>query len=250
MTDSSAIAVDDKSTDDGQYAVSSSLEIGQILQSLARRAVLLKAELAGGDFFLTSIVAVDVAGGRMWIDTTPDRDEVDRVLRAARITFSGSLEKVQIRFACSGIEAGQYDGSPAFRAALPRTLSRLQRREHFRIQTPLVPPLKCVVTHSRDGQPAAVELVVADISCGGLSLIIGPGQFEPVPGEAYPCAIALPGATLRSAIELHHTHVIRSAQGKESLRSGFSFVNAPEALITAIQRYIMRLERERRARSV
>ena len=136
MTDSSALAAGNQaaSTDhDGQYAVTSSLEIGQILQNLARRAVLLTADLAGGGFFLTSIVAVDAAAGRMWLDTAPSPGEVDRVLRASQITCSGSLEKVQIRFACAGMQADEYSGRPAFRVALPQALSRLQRREHFRI---------------------------------------------------------------------------------------------------------------------
>ena len=237
--------------DDGKFAVTSPLEIGQILQGLARRAILLTADLdGGGGFFLTSLVAVDTASGHLWLDTAASPAQVERVLRAPRLTCTGSLEKVQIQFACSGIEVAEYDGRPAFRAPLPQVVSRLQRREHFRISTPVVAPLKCVLTVVRDGKPARVELIVADISCGGLALVAASGQFEPVAGESYPCTIALPGSgPLNTSIELHHTHIVKGAHGKESSRSGFSFVNPPGPMVTAIQRYIMQLERERRARA-
>src|SRR5262245_39578762 len=123
MTDSSAQAASTATAladDDGRYAVTSALEIGQILQNLARRAVLLTADLAGGGFFLTSIIAVDVARGHLWLDSAPSPDEVKRVLRAARMNCSGSLDKVQIQFRCSGTEAVEYDGRPAFRVPLPQ----------------------------------------------------------------------------------------------------------------------------------
>jgi c-di-GMP-binding flagellar brake protein YcgR len=72
-----------------------------------------------------------------------------------------------------------------------------------------------------------------------------------VAGESYPCTIALPGTgALNASIELHHTHIVKDARGKETLRSGFSFVNPPGPMVTAIQRYIMQLERERRAKAV
>jgi c-di-GMP-binding flagellar brake protein YcgR len=166
------------------------------------------------------------------------------------MTCTGNLEKVQIQFACSGVEAAAYDGRPAFRVALPQAVSRLQRREHFRISTPVAAPLKCVVTLVRDGQPARVELVVTDISCGGLSLAAPPGQFEPVAGESYACTIAIPGSgPLNTSIEVHHTHIVKGTHGRETFRFGFSFVNPPGSMVTAIQRYIMQLERERRART-
>ena len=254
MIDSSAVEARTEAAwsdddDDDRYAVTSSLEIGQILQNLARRAVLLRADLAGGGLFLTSIVAVDAAGGRMWLDTAASPDEVDRVLRAARIKCAGSLDKVQIQFQCSGMKADKYEGRPAFRVPLPQSLLRLQRREHFRIETPLVTPLKCLVTQIRDGRTVRVELIATDISCGGIAFGTAPGQFEPMAGEIYPCTIALPGGALNTAIEVHHTHIVKGTGGRESLRSGFSFVNPTGPMITAIQRYIMQLERERRARS-
>jgi len=235
---------------EGRFAVTSSLEIGQILQALARRAILLTAYPdGGGDFFLTSVVAVDAGEGHLWLDTTAGDHELERVLRARGFTCVGSLDKVQIQFACSGIEDAAFDGRPVLRAALPDQLTRLQRREHFRIQTPLTAPPKCVVTVVRDGRPVRLELPVADISCGGVALVITPGQFDPEPGTSYPCTIALPGGSgLAITIEAHHTHIVRGAHGKETLRSGFSFINPPGPMVTAIQRYIMQLERERRTK--
>ena len=254
MNDSRALAGSGKApaTDDGgRFAVSEPLEVSQILQNLARRAVLLTADLDGGGFFLTSIVAVDAAAGQMWLDTAPSDTQVEHVLRASRVMCTGSLEKVQIQFSCSGIAADEYDGRPAFRVALPGTLSRLQRREHFRIQTPIVAPLKCIVTVVRDGRPARVELIISDISCGGLALVIPPGQFEPAQGESYACTIVLPGAgAVNTALEAHHAHIQKGAHGKETTRCGFSFINPPGPMVTAIQRYILNLERERRAKAV
>jgi c-di-GMP-binding flagellar brake protein YcgR len=254
MTDSSALALSGNAAatdDDGRFTVTAPLEVSQILQNLARRAVLLTADLDGGrGFFLTSIVAVDAETGQMWLDATPNAAQAEQVLSAAQLTCAGSLDKVQIQFSCSGMAPDECGGRPAFRVALPQSLSRLQRREHFRIQTPVVAPLKCLVTVVRDGRPARIELVVADISCGGVSLAIAPGQFEPAQGESYPCTIVLPGTgSVNTAIEAHHAHIQRGAHGKESTRCGFSFVNPAGPMVTAIQRYILNLERERRAKA-
>ena len=187
----------------------------------------------------------------MWLDTAGGRSQADRVLRAPGLTCTGSLERVQIHFACSSVQTAAYDGRAVLRAALPQTLTRLQRREHFRIPTPVITPLKCTLTIVRDGKAQRVDMVIADISCGGLAVTVAPGQFEPVPGESYPCTIALPGTgALNASIELHHTHIVKDPNGNETLRWGFAFVNPPGPMMTAIQRYIMQVERERRARPV
>src|SRR5262245_33621998 len=184
-----------------KYAIVSRLEISQILQGLARRGAIITAHLAADDFFITSIVAVDTAVGQLWLDIPPNPQQAARALGSAKLACTGSLDKVQIRFVCESVEAGTLNGRPAFLAPLPQKLARLQRREHFRIETPVAAPLKCRITATRQNRPVTVELTVLDISCGGIALLTPPGQFDPEPQAQYPCTVALPGSgTFRATL--------------------------------------------------
>jgi c-di-GMP-binding flagellar brake protein YcgR len=231
-----------------QYSIASRLEISQILRAIMRNAGLITASVGGGgDFFLTSIVKVDDEAGYLMLECERQGKHVGRVLGKQHLLCSTSLDKIKIQFVCEGIEVAQCDGRDAFKAPLPDELLRLQRREYFRMSTPIANPVKCTLSLPHNETRATVELSLIDISCGGMAVMTPHELFTPELGATYDCVLHLPGTTaLRTRVQARNAYMMTLANGKITQRSGFAFVNLRESMLSVIQRYIMGLERQRK----
>lgn len=244
----SALATDPSAAADyHQYAIASRLEICQILHAIQRQAALVTASVGGEDFFLTSVVKVDDDAGYLMLECDRDGRHAERVLSRQRLLCSTTLEKIKIQFVCEHIETAQDDGRDVFKAALPQDLLRLQRREYFRMATPVTAPVKCTMTVPRDGKTTSVQLSLVDISCGGISALTPPELFTPELGAQYECTIHLPStAALKTRVQARNAFMMKLANGKSVQRSGFAFVDLRESSLSVVQRYIMGLERQRK----
>ena len=115
---------------------------------------------------------------------------------------------------------------------------------------PITAPVKCTLSAVDGDAPAAVQLNLIDISCGGIAVLTPPEMFSPELGNHYACTIHLPGIpALRMKVQARNGFMVKLASGKPMQRNGFAFVNLPESMLSAIQRYIMNVERERRTRA-
>ncbi|MDW8467985.1 MAG: PilZ domain-containing protein [Burkholderiales bacterium] len=159
--------------------------------------------------------------------------------------FYTSLDGVRIHFATQRAAPTVFDGLAALRVRVPETVLRLQRRDHFRVAPPLARPLELEAPHPAGGR---VRLRVLDISCGGAAVALAPPQLALAPGELLRgCAVELPGPVrLVFDAEVRSVEPGRGPGG--ATRCGLKFVNLPGAALTAIQRYVLQLDRERRAR--
>lgn len=232
-----------------QYSIASALEISQILHAIMRHSGLITATVGGDEFFLTSIVRIDDDAGYLMLECERDGRHAERVLRRQRLLCSTTLDKIKIQFVCQGIELERCDGFDVFKAALPQDLLRLQRRENFRMATPILSPTKCTLSVPHDDKRKTVDLSLIDISCGGIAALTPPELFTPELGATYECALHLPGsAALRTQAQARNAFMMRLANGKVAQRSGFAFVNLRESMLATIHRYIMVLERQRKTR--
>jgi c-di-GMP-binding flagellar brake protein YcgR len=131
-------------------------------------------------------------------------------------------------------------------------VTRLQRREHYRLKVPRGRPLYCQLTPPAqgDGPKTAkrISVPVYDISCGGVGLTGWPSKFVPRPVMELPDAwIELPDLG-RLVVDLRVVHVQgTSGRGPNAGRFGCRFTNANHGATMLVQRYINRIEREQRA---
>lgn len=203
----------------------------------------------GDEFFLTSLIAVNDDDDTILLECGRHDKLNNHVLHKQRLLCSTSLDKIKIQFTCRDIAQVEYEGQPAFRMSLPTDLLRLQRREFYRMTTPIVAPVKCALSVLRNDTPATIELNLVDISCGGIAVLTPADKFTPELGTNYGCTLRLPhSSALRCEVQARNAYMIRLANGKVSQRMGFAFIKMPESLHAAIQRYIMAMERERRMR--
>jgi len=238
--------------DDEKFKVYSRLEIASVLGALQKAGTLVTAYFgAGNDFILTSIIRVDVEGDEVILDYGADTATNLRALKASGITFVAAHERIKIQFSAESLRTARFDNRDTFSISLPQNLLRLQRREFFRIVTPLAQPLKCAIPPQAKGVDAPTQASVADISCGGVALVGFDAPASVESGMCFRgCRIQLPEAGAVTAdLLIKSTYEVTHKNGSKHLHAGCEFVNMPERVRSSIQRYINAVERERKRRA-
>lgn len=234
--------------DDARFLVHGRLNILRIMRGLAHRNEMVSAFFNGGqDLLLTSVLDVDAEGNGIFLDYGSNEALNKRILASERIIFVTALDNVKVQFVANHIEQTTFENRSAFRILLPDQVLQLQRREFYRLTTPIANPLKCLIP-LEDGRSAEVSL--ADIGAGGIGIIIGhPPEVALESGEVFPgCRINLPGVgTLEATLRIQSTFEVTLKNGNKMLHSGCQFVDLRPAMQALIQRYIIKLERERLA---
>ena len=238
---------------DDRYQVHGRLEIDGILRRLiAHRALVTAHGSDPGAFFVTAVLALDEHARALICDYGVDAALTERLLRGRKVTFVTQLDHVRIQFSVDEAEAIDFEGGPAFRVPVPDVVTRLQRREYYRLRVPRGRPLTCEVklpgVKDAAGTNKRIALPVYDVSCGGLALAGWPDDWTPTPGLDLPdSALDLPELG-RVAVDLRIVHVQGGiGRGANAGRFGCKFVRASGATTNLVQRYINRVEREQRA---
>ena len=236
---------------DDRYQVRNALEIERILRGLIAQRALMTAHAGDhGAYFVTAVLDVDDEDGTLVCDYGVDAALTERALSAPRLTFITQLDHVRIQFSASGARAIPYEGGPAFRVAIPEVVTRLQRREFYRLRIPRGRPLYCQVQLPTgvDAGAKRISLPVHDVSCGGVAVSGWPEGFVPRTAMELPDIwIELPDLG-RLVADLRVVHVQgKSGRGPGAGRFGCRFVSASHGASMLVQRYINRIEREQRA---
>lgn len=234
-----------------KYLIQSPIEILFVLRTIMQRNALVTLHFNdGNDFILTSILDVDSERGELVLDYGRNQKLSQQALNAERLICTTAHDEVKVKFACDGIRKTRFAQKDAFSAKLPDALLRLQRRENFRVATPLAKPIKCVIALPPGHTPATAELILLDISCGGMAVIDQHPQISLEPGKTYSnCRLDLPGVgtiTFRMCVKDSFPFTLRN--GLTCMRAGCEFVKMPESAAVLVQRYITKLQQERNAR--
>lgn len=235
------------------FMLYSRTEILFILRSMAKKNCLTSVYFdQGHNFFLSSIIEVDERSGRFILDRGSDEALNLRALQVPRLLCTANLDKVKIQFRLDGLQSVQHSGKPAFAATVPESLLRLQRREYFRLETPQANPILCQIrSKSENGVPIAFNLPLVDISGGGVGLTVPLNAEKNFSiGTAFAGArIDLPEEGLIQVdLAVRSLSRVTLRNGNQNFRAGCEFINLAGSRLTMIQRYITRIERERKAR--
>lgn len=233
--------------DYSKFAVNWKKEIVFLLRAIMEKGGLLSAHFDHGkNFILTSILGVDADRDEVILDFGATEALNLRILESDRIIFVTSHDKVKVQFIADRIEKTRFEGRDAFRIKLPESLIKLQRREYFRVTTPIANPLKCIVPIENDRK---VEMTIVDISIGGIGVVLPHGDMVFEKGMTFPgCQLALPGiGNIAAILEIRSVFDATLRNGQPSKRAGCQWVDLSASMQSMIQRYIIKVERERRA---
>lgn len=203
----------------------------------------------GRDMVVTSVVSFD--DNSLVLDFGPNSDLNRKALDAQRLFCVTQLDKVKIQFLLLGVSQVEADGRPAFKAALPENMLRLQRREFYRLVLPITRPLTMIAPMIQlDGSRKNMDVQVGDISGGGLGIVNLPKTVQIQPQMVFEgCRLDLPDVgVITTAIKVCSVMETRTRSGATTRRAGCEFVKLAGPMLTLIQRYIIKMERERKAR--
>ena len=233
------------------YEVGSRREIVALLRQIGEKNQLIRMLVKGeSDVCVTSILEVDEDEDSIVLDRSIDFSQHERILEAGRVMCETTLDKIRIVFAADGLSEIRYQGGIAVRADIPPTLIRLQRREYYRMETPVTNPVRALIPLPPELGGGSAVFPLHDISVGGIAVMDNTMQLDNTPGRVIEnCRIELPEiGPITTALEVRNSLDITLLNNKTSRRVGLQFTNISRGALAGVQRYITKLERERNAR--
>jgi len=237
------------------YQVHSRREIISLLRAVSERNQLVSMQAdSGAESVVTSVLDVDEENDIVVIDRAPGNLANRRIVDSDNVSFETLLDNIRILFFASQVRECLYDNLPALYIPIPASLIRLQRRENYRIPTPVAHPVRCTITIPPDDSDATgitVVVTLKDISCGGIALIDEKKVLDNTIGRLYEhCRLDLPGGPpLQVKLQVRNSTDLSLSNGRTPRKLGCMFVDLPKPALTAVQRYITKLERERNAKA-
>lgn len=219
------------------------------LRAIQKRKLLVNLDLLDSrQIIVTSVLMVNEAKSTLILDSARGDALNHELISGKGAEFVAQLDGVSISFAIGPVTWCKYEGLPALRIALPTSLVRLQRREHFRVPTPIANPVKCIVPLAADGDTDPITTHLVDIGCGGVAIAETGGRLGPTTGRILPgCRLLLPESdTITTSLEVRNSAQIRLPNGVFQTRLGCQFVNLPHDMAAKLQRFVMDIERARR----
>lgn len=233
---------------DDRYALHSRIEILSVLRSLHRQGAMVTINFdQGREFILTTIVAVDTESDEVLLDFGADARANALLLKANRMHVVGNQDRVRIEFSSNKATQTTYENRPTFSLRVPSVLTRLQRRDFYRLDVPKGGRVKAYLQFNAEKPEKLVEAELVDISCGGVAIMGFASETPLREGELCPaCSINLPGVgTVSAPIRICSVADVTLRNGAQSKRIGCHFVRLNGAMQAMIQRFINNTERER-----
>lgn len=232
-----------------KFMIRSQVERISLLRQLQKDAHQFSAYYSdeSGLFLLTSIIHVDSKRDMLIMERSGDEKANQRLLEASEVLFDTKHNHATTQFIATDIQAARLKGEPVFLMPIPREILRLQRREAFRAPVPhgVEDQATCTIT-DRHGEPHTLPL--NDVSIGGVGLVddhctIEVERLQVVEGaELY---LPEQGA-MQLNLEIRGVFDTTLDNGRTIRRIGCAFHNLRGGVESRIQRYIHKLEVERR----
>lgn len=236
-----------------RFEVQDPREIRHLLTRLINARALLTVHKGGNIVLLSSIISIDDNTGIMQLDTSSDDALNQRALAMEGLQCSGNLERIEIRFALGPLVLDRSQTPPTFSTLVPERLIYLQRREFFRLLAPAQDSLQCevVIPETEDTPERILSVLVIDISTGGVALRVPPGEEALfATGRSFAkVRLRLPKTgQVEAGLQVRHLGEYSGHRGQVLHHAGCEFQALSMPMQNLVQRYIMRVERERVAR--
>ena len=204
----------------------------------------------GAEVMISMILDVNDDDNSVTVGCASSNTANQRIVEAPRVSFEAALDKIGIQFSSQSVQRTTFQQTPALKFTMPVSVIRLQRREFYRINTPITHPILCTIPLDKKHGGGYIKLPAADISCGGVALLDEKKLLDATFGSIYKQAkIELPGIGIVDVtLQIRNSIDLTLMNEKTSRRIGFQFLDLPQNLLSQIQKFITKLERERNAR--
>ncbi|QOY93569.1 flagellar brake protein [Massilia sp. UMI-21] len=233
------------------YEVTSRREIVALLRQIGEKHQLVRMLVKGeADVCVTTVLEVDPDTDTMVLDRSVERMQNERIIESGKVRCETSLDKIRILFGAENLRPTLFEGGAALRADIPPSLIRLQRREYYRMETPVSNPVRAIIPLPLEHGGGTGVFPLHDISCGGIAILDNKLQLGTTIGATIPnCRIELPEiGPVTATLEIRNSLDLTLLNNKSNRRIGLQFADMSRGAMAGVQRYITKLERERNAR--
>ncbi|HBN53877.1 MAG TPA: pilus assembly protein PilZ [Stenotrophomonas sp.] len=246
-TESALSSFDGNLYADEKYMVRNPRQIRLLLQALIDQRATVAVHPDGREQSYPSAV-LELDEDDLLLDGSPLPSVNRSVGEASHLLCFAQVDKVMVRFRLEHPQVLAEHGRTAFRVGFPEEVYHLQRRELYRLETPVGDSPWCVIPDPQGGDPLRWRVV--DISAGGIAILLPPDlTLLRLQQRLGACELQLPdSAPVPVDLVVCSQLVRKQANGVEQQRVGLRFENLPRGADAAIQRYIFRVDRERKAR--
>jgi c-di-GMP-binding flagellar brake protein YcgR len=115
------------------------------LSMLVKHKCMVSADLGGKDTMLTAIVAVNYKEDILVLDYGASDYLNKKLVSTPHVKFSTGFNGIQVSFTGGKITKAKYQGQDAFLMPIPSSLFWYNRREYYRVNTPIMNPSLCII---------------------------------------------------------------------------------------------------------
>ncbi len=150
------------------------------------------------------------------------------------------LSSVKAQFHAERVEPTEFEGKPAWRVRIPRMLYCSERRDSVRVPAPAETPLEVFCPSRRGDESVRIALPVADISEGGVAIMVNPLQLEARLGkELKNCTLSLPDVgEIAFDLIVQNTTEIAEGSSAGARRCGCQFTRISLDALNNIRDYV------------
>lgn len=239
-------APNDATDVDLDYRQQDPLQISMSLRTLMTRRDRMTVEF-GERQYIAHVLAVDPRTATFMFDYGNVEADNEALLDADELTFRSLPGALHTHFTTGAASKVRLDKRPAFEARFPTTLFYVQRREYFRVPTPVVDPF---VAHGPVVAGTTFKLELQDLSLGGVALRTYEASFSSleIGSVLHDVALELGDfGSLSVNLEIISPRQSTSETGEIRYVISCRFVERSAVAERVLQRVIMQLETQRKA---
>ena len=221
------------------------LEVERVLRGVMEKKCLVTAYSRNSrDFLVTTLIGIDPEAKTIYFGAGPDAAVDQALSESDGVAFNTAHDQVRVLFNSPGLSITRLAGETVLQVEMPKEILRFQRREYYRMPTSVSHPVRCQI----DLEGGSLDAVVQDISLGGVGVLTYSDDVRLKVGDVFRgCRLAIPDSGIFAvslSVRTVETQVLKN--GAKTHRAGCQFIDLSPSVETDIQRYIIRLERERR----
>ncbi len=235
--------------EDDRFVVQNHLEIIHILKDLAQRKTMLNISFnQGKDSCLTTVVSIDVEDDVVFLDIGCDELFNSRLFSSRRVVFTKDVG-LRIRWVSDDLTEVALQDGKAIKIAIPHEITRIQRREFFRVPTVILDPIPCQIPIPDEdaAEEKYLELYLTDASVGGIG-VLAPDPLDPMLTKNASfdrCKIFFPDVgTTSLTLRVQSIYPVTLEDGSIRHHVGMQFIDPSRGNQAMIHRYMTILERE------
>lgn len=244
--------------DNAKYLVRSPKQVLSYLNLLSAERCLISAAFGKGekDTFLTAIMDINEKNQTITIDCGPKEYLNKKLLDSAIIKCATEYKGIKVLFEGRKVKKAGQLGQPAFTVAIPSSIHWVQRRQFYRIKSPLSKDSYCAVTfkNQETEETTTLKLKLHDLSASGFAIVNDETEFsnQLVPSAQFEnCTLVLSDEDdLNISFEVRHKLPVNPNNPGKSERIGCRITNSSPRIESTILRYMQNIERELKQKEI